>query len=382
MGAGWAINLSGGRMDHPWAADPSKSHLRTHESCASRPMAGKAGAMKAIVQERYGAPQQVLKLAEVDRPRVGDDDVLIWVRATSVNTPDWVTVTGVPYILRLQFGLRRPPTPVRGTDVAGVVEAVGRNVTDFQPGDEVFGSSWADTLATPGTFAEFTVAPASKLIKKPVGLTFEDAGASAMSGLTALIAMRDVGQVGPGTRVLINGASEGVGTFAVQIAKVLGADVTGVSRTRNLALVRSLGADHVIDYTKEDFTRSERRYDVVFDNVMNRPPKATARVLTPSGIFIPNSVGNTGGFFAGLPRMARAGVMGLGSSDVQFVTCVVNRKNLDALAALLESGDVKVVIDRVYPLSEAASAVAHMLRHHARGKVVIAVSCRRTGGGR
>ena len=338
--------------------------------------------MKAIVQNGYGAPDRVLELAEVDRPQVGDDDALIRVRATSVNTPDWVTVTGAPYILRLQFGLRRPPTPVRGTDVAGVVEAVGREVTDLQPGDEVFGSSWADTLATAGTFAEFTVAPASKLIKKPVGLTFEDAGASAMSGLTALIAMRDVGQVGPGTRVLINGASGGVGTLAVQIAKVFGADVTGVCSTTNLELIRSLGADHVIDYTKEDFIRSERRYDVVFDNVMNRPPKATARVLTPSGIFIPNSVGNTGGFFAGLPRMARAGVMGLGSSDVQFVPCVVNRKNLDALAALLESGDVKVVIDRVYPLSEAASAVAHMLRHHARGKVVIAVSCRRTGGGR
>ena len=149
--------------------------------------------MKAIVQNGYGAPDRVLELADVDRPRVGDDDVLIRVRATSVNTPDWVTVTGVPYILRLQFGLRRPPTPVRGTDVAGVVEAVGRTVTDLQPGDEVFGSSWADTLATPGTFAEFTVVPASKLIKKPVGLTFEDAGASAMSGLTALIAMRDVG---------------------------------------------------------------------------------------------------------------------------------------------------------------------------------------------
>ena len=339
--------------------------------------------MKAIVQNGYGAPDQVLELAEVDRPQVGDEDVLIRVRATSVNTPDWITVTGVPYILRLQFGLRRPPTPVRGTDVAGVVEAVGRTVTDLRPGDHVFGSGWADTLATrAGTFAEYTVAPASQLIRKPVGLTFEDAGASAMSGLTALIAMRDVGQVGPGTRVLINGASGGVGTLAVQIANALGADVTGVCSTTNLELIRSLGADHVIDYTKEDFTRGERRYDVVFDNVMNRPPKATARVLTPTGIFIPNSVGNTGAVFAGLPRMARAAVMGWGSTNVQFVTCVVNRKNLDALAALLESGDVKVVIDRVYPLSEAASAVAHMLGHHARGQVVIAVSCRRTGGRR
>ena len=194
-----------------------------------------------------------------------------------------------------------------------------------------------------------------------------------MSGLTALIAIRDVGGVGPGTRVLVNGASGGVGTFAVQIAKALGAEVTGVCSTRNLELVRSLGADHVIDYTEEDFTRGEQRYDVILDNVMNHPSSATARVLTPSGMLIPNSIGNTGGLLAGLPRMARAGLMGRGSTDVQFVTCVVNHENLDALAALLESGDVKVVIDKVYPLSEAGNAVAHMLGHHAVGKVVIAV---------
>ena len=329
--------------------------------------------MKAMVQERYGAPELVLRLAEVERPPVGDDDVLIRVRATSVNTPDWITVTGVPYILRLRFGLRKPSTPVRGTDIAGVVEAVGENVTDLQPGDEVFGSSWGDSLATTGTFAEFTVAPASQLIKKPVRLTFEEAAASVMSGLTALIAMRDVGRVGPGTRVLINGASGGVGTLAVQIARALGAEVTGVCSTGNLELVRSLGADHVIDYTEEDFTRGEQRYDVILDNVMNHPPSATARVLTPTGMLIPNSIGNTGGLFAGLLRAARAALMGRGSTDVQFVTCVVNRENLDALAALLESGDVKVVIDKVYPLPEAANAVAHMLGHHARGQIVIAV---------
>jgi NADPH:quinone reductase-like Zn-dependent oxidoreductase len=194
-----------------------------------------------------------------------------------------------------------------------------------------------------------------------------------MSGLTGLIAIRDVGSVGAGTRVLVNGASGGVGTFAVQIAKALGAEVTGVCGARNLELVRSLGADHVIDYTKENFTRGERRYDVILDNVMNHRPSATAQVLSASGIFIPNSVGNTGGLFAGLPRMARAAVMGWGSTNVRFVSCVVNRENLDALAALLESGAVKVVIDKVYPLGDAANAVAHMLAHHARGKVVIAV---------
>ena len=328
--------------------------------------------MKAIVQEGYGPPERVLRLADIDRPPVADNDVLIRMRATSVNTPDWVTVTGVPHILRLRSGLRRPRTPVRGTDVAGVVEAVGTNVTDLRPGDEVFGSSWAGALATPGTFADFTAVPASQLMKKPTGLAFDEAAASVMSGLTALIAIRDVGKVESGTRVLINGASGGVGTFAVQIAKALGAEVTGVSSTRNLELLRSLGADHVIDYTKEDFTRDERRYDVILDNVMNHPPSKTARVLTPTGIFIPNSVGNAGGLFAGLPRMARAALMGRGSTNVQLVTLVVNRANLEALAALLESADVNVVIDKVYPLSQAADAVAHMLGHHARGKVAIA----------
>ena len=328
--------------------------------------------MKAIVQERYGPPERVLRLADADRPPVGDDDVLIRVRATSVNTPDWITVTGVPYVLRLRSGLRRPRTPVRGTDAAGIVAAVGANVTDLRPGDEVFGSSWTGALATLGTYAEFTVVPASQLIKKPAGLAFEEAAAAVMSGLTALSAIRDVGKVESGTRVLINGASGGVGTFALQIARALGAEVTGVSSSRNLELLRSLGADHVIDYTKENYTRHERRYDVILDNVMNHPPSRTARVLTPAGIFMPNSIGNTGGLFAGVPRIARAALMGRGSTDVRSVPLVVNRENLQALAALLESGDVKVVIDKVYPLSQAADAVAHMLGHHARGKVVIA----------
>ncbi|MGF7236723.1 MAG: NAD(P)-dependent alcohol dehydrogenase [Frankia sp.] len=328
--------------------------------------------MKAVVQEGYGEPEQVLRLAEVERPSVGDDDVLVRVRATSVNTPDWMTVTGVPYLLRLQSGLRKPSTPVRGTDVAGVVQAVGKNVTDLQPGDEVFGSLWGSSLAASGTFSELAVAPASQLIRKPPSLSFEEAAASVMSGLTALSAIRDAGRAGPGTRVLVNGASGGVGTFAVQIAKALGAEVTGVCSTRNLELASSLGADHVVDYTEKDFTRGAQRYDVVLDNVLNHPPSATARTLTPTGILIPNSVGTKGGFFGALPRMARAAALGWGSTDVRFARCVANRENLDALAALLESGDVKVVIDKVYALSEAAKAVARMLGHHARGNVVIA----------
>lgn len=329
--------------------------------------------MKAVVQKGYGPPERVLRQAEIDPPPVGDDDVLVRVRATSVNTPDWITVTGIPYVLRLRSGLRGPKTPVRGTDVAGVVDAVGGNVTDLQPGDEVFGSAWADSFDTAGTFAELTVAPADQLTRKPVGLSFEEAAASVMSGLTALLAVRDVAGVGPGTSLLVNGAAGGVGTFAVQFARALGAEVTGVCSTRNVELVRSLGADHVVDYTREDFTRGERRYDVVLDNVLNHPPKAVARALGPGGILIPNSVGNTGGLLAGLPRMGRAALMGKGSVDVRFVSCEVNRENLDALASLLESGAARVVVDEIYPLAEAGKAVARMLEHRARGKVVIAV---------
>ena len=329
--------------------------------------------MKAVVQKGYGPPERVLRQAEIDPPPVGDDDVLVRVRATSVNTPDWITVTGIPYVLRLRSGVRGPKTPVRGTDVAGVVDAVGGNVTDLQPGDEVFGSAWADSFDTAGTFAELTVAPADQLTRKPVGLSFEEAAASVMSGLTALLAVRDVAGVGPGTSLLVNGAAGGVGTFAVQFARALGAEVTGVCSTRNVELVRSLGADHVVDYTREDFTRGERRYDVVLDNVLNHPPKAVARALGPGGILIPNSVGNTGGLLAGLPRMGRAALMGKGSVDVRFVSCEVNRENLDALASLLESGAARVVVDEIYPLAEAGKAVARMLEHRARGKVVIAV---------
>ena len=206
--------------------------------------------MRAIIQHSYGAPRDVLRLGQVQRPSFGAEDVLIRVRATSVNTPDWATVAGVPAILRLGIGLRRPGHPVRGSDVAGVVEAVGSQVTDLRPGDEVFGSLWGSTARTrPGTFAEYAVAPGSQVVRKPAALSFADAAASVMTGLTALIAMRDVGQVGAGRRVLVNGASGGVGTMAVQIAASLGAEVTGVCGTGNVELVRSLGAARVIDYT-------------------------------------------------------------------------------------------------------------------------------------
>jgi NADPH:quinone reductase-like Zn-dependent oxidoreductase len=330
--------------------------------------------MRAVIQNGYGAPEHVLRLDQTARPPTGADDVLIRVRATSVNTPDWATVAGVPYALRLQSGLRRPSHQVRGSDVAGVVEAVGPRVTDLQAGDEVLGSLWGSTIGSrTGAFAQYTVAPASQLVQKPAGLSFEEAAASVMTGLTAMVAMRDVGQVHPGTRVLVNGASGGVGTMAVQIAKSLGAEVTGVCSTRNVELVRSLGADHVIDYTEQDFTRSQQRYDVILDNVLNHSPKAVARLLAANGVLIPNSIGNTGGLLAGLPRVARATLMGKGATNVRFVTLAVNRENLNALVRLLETDEVRVVIERTYPLDETASAVAHVLEHHASGKVAIVV---------
>jgi NADPH:quinone reductase-like Zn-dependent oxidoreductase len=325
--------------------------------------------MQAIIQDGYGVPERVLQLAKTAVPSIGADDVLVRVRATSVNTPDWATVAGAPYIMRPGIGLRRPRRPVRGSDLAGVVQAVGQHVTDLVPGDEVFGSTWSRA----GAFAQYVAAPATQLVKKPAGLAFTDAAASVMSGLTALVAVRDLARVSAGTRVLINGASGGVGTMAVQIAKTLGAEVTGVCGTRNTGLVRSLGAGHVIDYTKEDFTQSTQRFDVILDNVLNHPPKAVVRVLAPNGTFIPNSLGYTGGLFAGLPRMAQAVLMGLGPASVRTVTPAVNRENLAALLRLLESGQVKVVIAQTYPLDQAAEAVTHMLRHHPGGKIAITV---------
>jgi NADPH:quinone reductase-like Zn-dependent oxidoreductase len=347
---------------------PTQQNTAKHSDVAS-------GRMRAIVQRGYGPPQRVLESAVIKRPQVGPDEVFISVRATSVNTPDLIAVTGVPRVLRLQTGIRRPRTPVRGTDVAGVVATVGSNVADLRAGDEVFGSLWDNQpVQHVGSFAEFTVVPAEQVIKKPAHVSFVDAGAAVMAGLTALNAIRDIGNAGEHTRVLINGASGGVGTMAVQIAKTLGAQVTGVCSTRNLELVRSLGADHVIDYTSEDFTRRAERYDLILDNVMNHPPSVTANMLTNTGIFIPNSAGRLGGVLGGMPRVIRSMLLSRRNpTRVQLATCVVNHQNLAALADLLDTRAVQVVIDGVYPFDETARAVEHMLGHHARGKVAISL---------
>jgi NADPH:quinone reductase-like Zn-dependent oxidoreductase len=334
-------------------------------------MVADSPAMRAILQHGYGAPADVLRPGQLQRPQPGARDVLIQVRATSVNTPDWATVAGTPAVLRLGIGLRRPAQPVRGSDVAGVVAAVGPEVTDIKPGDEVFGSLWGAAKGRPGTFAEYAVAPGTHVVRKPAGLSFADAAASVMSGLTALSAIRDVGQARAGSRVLVNGASGGVGTMAVQIAASLGAEVTGVCGPGNVELVRSLGAARVIDYTTTDFTSDEQRYDIILDNVLNRPPAVTARLLRPQGVLLPNSIGNTGGLLAGLPRIAQAMLLGFGPATVKTVPLKVNRENLAALAGLLESGAVRVIIGKTYPFDEAPAAVAHMLGHHARGQVAI-----------
>ncbi|UGT62720.1 NAD(P)-dependent alcohol dehydrogenase [Nocardia asteroides] len=329
--------------------------------------------MRAVVQRGYGSPDDVLELTEIERPVPGAGEVLVRLHATSVNTPDWILVTGTPAVLRLGSGLRRPSAPVRGSDIGGTVAAVGPGVTDLAPGEAVFGSGWRNRAGGgAGTFAEYTVAPADQLLRKPAELPFAEAAAAVMSGITALTAVRDVIAAGPGTRLLINGASGGVGTFAVQIAARLGARVTAVCSGRNAEFARSLGAERVIDHTVEDYTRGAERYDAILDNVLNHPPAASARMLTPTGVYVPNSVGAGSRLLAGLPRMARAAtLLRLTGTRVRTVTCVPNRENLAAVAEQLGSGEVTAIVERSYPLGEATSAVAHMLGHRARGNIVI-----------
>jgi NADPH:quinone reductase-like Zn-dependent oxidoreductase len=327
-----------------------------------------AATMMAIVQRRYGRPD-VLEYTEVDKPVVGDDDVLVRVHAAAVHPGDYFLMTGVPYVVRLAFGLRRPRNGIRGMDVAGRVEAVGRNVQGLEPGDEVFG--WSTT----GTLAEYTCAPADNFAPKPANLSLEQAAAIPVSAFTALQALRDIARVQPGQTVLITGASGGVGTFAVQIAKALGAEVTGVCSTRrgNADLVRSLGADHVIDYTRTDFTRTGLRYDVILDSVEAQSLSAARRALAPRGTLIPNN--GAGGRWVGpLGRILKARLLSLFTR--QTLRPFLSRENRDdllVLKELIEAGKVLPVIDRTYPLSQAAAALAYIGEGHTQGKVVVIV---------
>jgi NADPH:quinone reductase-like Zn-dependent oxidoreductase len=321
--------------------------------------------MKAIVQGRYGAAD-ALELRDIDRPIVKDDEVLVRVHAAGINPYDWHWMTGLPYVARPVFGLRKPKRRLRGWDVAGRVEAVGTSLTQLQVGDEVFG--WSD-----GAFAEYVCAEARQFVQKPANVTLEQAAAVPMGALTALQALRDHGNVQPGQRVLVNGASGGVGTFAVQIAKSLGAEVTGVCSTRNVDLVRSIGADHVIDYTREDFTRTGERYDVILDNVGNRSLSGYRRALTAKGMLVPNS-GLGGRWIGPVGRLLKARVRSMFVSQrVATFTAEGNRDDLLALKELIEAGKVTPVIDRTYPLAETADAFRYLEKGHTRGKVVITV---------
>ena len=316
--------------------------------------------MKAIVQHGYGSPT-VLELEEIAKPPVKDDGVLVRVHAAALHAGDYFVMMGVPYPVRFVAGWPRPKDYVPGFDVAGHVEAVGKNVTRLRVGDEVFGMSGR-------ACAEYACAPEATFALRPARLTFEQAAAVPTSAFAALHGLRNAGKLQPGQRVLINGASGGVGTFAVQIAKSLGAEVTGVCSARNVALVRSIGADHVIDYTREDFTRGGRTYDLIFDNVGNRPFSDCRRALTPQGIHIPNS-GDAGMGYALMALVRSAFVRQQGRPFLS----VANNKDLEALKQLIESGKVTPVIDRTYPLSETPAAFEYIGGRHARGKVVITI---------
>jgi NADPH:quinone reductase-like Zn-dependent oxidoreductase len=326
--------------------------------------------MRAIVYCDYGSPD-VLKFQDIEKPVPGDNELLIRVRAASVNPLEWHYVRGTPYAMRLMgVGLRRPKEIRLGVDYAGTVEAVGKSVTLFKPGDEVFGGRT-------GALAEYLRAREDRaVVLKPASLTFEQAASVPIAGLTALQAVRDKGKVQPGQKVLINGASGGVGTFAVQIAKSFGADVTGVCSTRNLEMVRSLGADRVIDYTREDFTKSATLYDVVLDLVANHSLLENKQILKPNGIYV--LVGGGGledqGVLGPLARPIRARILSrFVSQKFVGIYAELNKKDLAILSDLMQTGKVKPVIDRRYKLSEVPEALRYLEKGHARGKVVITV---------
>jgi NADPH:quinone reductase-like Zn-dependent oxidoreductase len=322
--------------------------------------------MKAIVRERYGSPE-VLELAEVEQPELEDGAVLVRVRAVSVNRSTWYAVMGRPWVARpMMDGLRRPTTRLISGDFAGTVEAVGKDVAGLQPGDDVFGTS-------SGAFAEYAVAGIA-VARKPANLTFEEAAAVPVAGITALQGLRDHGQLRPEQAVLVNGASGGVGTFAVQIAKALGAEVTAVCRTGNVDQARALGADDVIDYTREDFTRSGRRYDLLFDNAGSKSWSACRRVLDPNGTLVLVGAPIADPFFGPLRHIARKKIASLrGSQKLVFFVAKPNTPDLNVLRELIEAEKVRPVVERRYDLSDVAAALRYMGGGHAKGKIVITV---------
>lgn len=335
------------------------------------PLANRASGetMRAIVYRAYGAPD-VMRLETLEKLLPLDTQILVQVRAASANPLDWHYVRGTPYLLRLEAGVRKPHNPRIGTDFAGVVAAVGAKVTEFKPGDEVFGIGF-------GTFGEYALAYERRIALKPAGLSFEQAAGIPIAAVTALQSLRDKGKLVAGQKVLINGASGGVGTFAVQIAHVLGAEVTGVCSTRNIELVRGLGADHVIDYKTEDFTQGEARYDLVVDNVGIHALSDMRRVLKPQGILVLVGGGgpDAGNWIGPLARPLKALFLSpFVDQDMAMLLADVTRDDLLYLGGLIESGQMKTVIDRSYPLAEVPEAIRYLEDGHARGKVVITVA--------
>ena len=336
--------------------------------------------MKAIVQVKYGSPD-VLELRDIDKPVVEDDEVLVRVHAASVHPDVWHVLRGLPYVLRIMgAGLLKPKRVVPGTDVAGLVESVGKNVTQFQAGDEVFGESirgyqWRNG----GAFAEYVAVPAEVLALKPANLTYEQAAAVPTSGLIALQGIRHQGNVQPGQRVLINGAGGGVGLFALQLAKSSGAVVTGVDSTSKLDMLRSIGADHVIDYTQEDFTQGSERYDLILDIPGNHSFSKCRRALTPEGTYVligHDQFGETGHRLLGsLPRFLKLVVMSPFARQLPKAnfSMPVKKDSMVVLKELIEAGKLKPVIDRTFPLSEVPNAIRYMQEGHSRGKVVITI---------
>jgi NADPH:quinone reductase-like Zn-dependent oxidoreductase len=326
--------------------------------------------MKAIVQDEYGSAE-VLELREIDKPVPGDGEVLVRVHAAGLHRGDWHVMTGLPYLVRIvvpSLGLRKPKIPVRGMDVAGTVEAVGGNVTRFQPGDAVFG--WVD-----GSFAEYACAPDDQLAAKPANLSFEQAAVVPISGFAALQGLRDVGGVQPGQRVLVIGAAGGVGSFAVQLAKAFGAQVSGVARTSQLELVRSLGADDVVDYTREDVTDGTRRWDLILDTAGHRTLLRLRRALTPRGTLVIVGSEGRGRWLGGFDRNLRALVLSLFVGQrLRMLASKERLEDLQTLRELLEAGQVTPVIDRSYPLGEVPEAIRQLVEGHGRGgKIVITV---------
>jgi NADPH:quinone reductase-like Zn-dependent oxidoreductase len=326
--------------------------------------------MKAIVYCDYGVAN--LKLSDIEKPTPNDDQILVKVHAVSVNPYDWHFIEGSPKFMRAMIGGLRKPKDIRlGVDFAGTVESVGKNVTQYKPGDEVFGGG-------PGAFAQYLCRRSTGAVApKPAGLTFEQAASINIAGITALQGVRDKGQVQAGQKVLINGASGGVGTFAVQIAKNMGAEVTGVCSTRNIELVQSLGADHVIDYTKDDFTKGDQKYDVIIDNVANRTLSENRRVLTPNGryVLIGGGSANEQGFFGALRLPLKAFVYSkFVNQKMGMMMAQPSTQDLTTLAEMVQSGKLKTVIDRTYKsLNEVPDAIRYVEEGHARGKVIISV---------